>query len=32
MKSVLIIGLGRYAYNVSDKLHELGNDVLAIDK
>ena len=32
MKSVLLIGLGRYGYNVSVKLHDLGHDVLAIDK
>ena len=32
MKSVLLIGLGRFGYNVALKLHDLGHDVLAIDK
>ena len=32
MKSVLLIGLGRYGRHVARKLHEQGNEVMAIDK
>ncbi|MDO5709274.1 MAG: TrkA family potassium uptake protein, partial [Coriobacteriales bacterium] len=31
MKSVLLIGLGRFGMNVADKLNELGHEVMAID-
>ncbi len=32
MKSVLLIGLGRFGRRMAKKLHELGHDVLAIDR
>ncbi len=32
MKSILLIGLGRFGRHMAQKLHELGHDVLAIDK
>ncbi len=32
MKSVLLIGLGRFGFNVSVKLHSLGHEIMAIDK
>ena len=32
MKSILLIGLGRFGRHMARKLHELGHDVLAIDK
>lgn len=32
MKSVLLIGLGRFGYNICAKLHSLGHDVMAIDR
>ncbi len=32
MKSVLVIGLGRFGFSVCNKLHLLGHDILAIDK
>ncbi|MBR0466792.1 MAG: TrkA family potassium uptake protein [Clostridia bacterium] len=32
MKSVLLIGLGRFGKNVAEKLNELGHEVMAIDK
>ncbi len=32
MKSILLIGLGRFGRHVAMKLHELGHEVLAVDK
>ena len=32
MKSVLVIGMGRFGKHLSRKMHELGNDVMIIDK
>ncbi|MEE8886525.1 MAG: TrkA family potassium uptake protein [Eubacteriales bacterium] len=32
MKSILLIGLGRFGGNIAKKLHELDDEVLAIDK
>lgn len=32
MKSVLVIGLGRFGRNLADKMRELGNDVMIVDK
>lgn len=32
MKSILLIGLGRFGKNVAMKLHELNHEVMAIDK
>ena len=32
MKSVLIIGMGRFGRHVAIKLNELGHEVLAVDK
>lgn len=32
MKSILLIGLGRYGRHIAKKLHELGHEVLAVDK
>lgn len=32
MKSILLIGLGRFGKHVAMKLHELGHEVMAIDK
>ena len=32
MKSVLLIGLGRFGKNIALKLHELGHEVMAVDK
>ena len=32
MKSVLIIGMGRFGRHMAQKLYDLGHDVLAIDK
>ncbi len=32
MKSILLIGLGRFGRHVAMKLHELGHQVLAVDK
>lgn len=32
MKSVLLIGVGRFGYHIAEKLNELRHDVLAIDK
>lgn len=32
MKSVLLIGLGRFGKNAAIKLHELGHQVMAVDK
>ncbi len=31
MKTVLLIGLGRFGRNVAKKLHELGHEVMAVD-
>lgn len=31
MKSVLLIGLGRFGMNLVHKLNELGHEVMAID-
>lgn len=31
MKSILLIGLGRFGRHVAEDLHELGHDVLAVD-
>lgn len=31
MKSILLIGLGRYGRHIAKKLHELGHEVLAVD-
>lgn len=32
MKTVLLIGLGRFGKNIAQKLHELNHEVMAIDK
>ena len=32
MKSILLIGLGRFGKHVAMKLHELGHEIMAIDK
>ena len=32
MKSILLIGLGRFGYHVADRLKELHHEVLAIDR
>ena len=32
MKSILLIGLGRFGRHIAEKLSELGHEVLAIDK
>jgi len=32
MKSVLVIGLGRFGIHVAQKMQELGNDVMIVDK
>lgn len=32
MKSVLLIGLGRFGGNIAKKLHEMGDEVLAVDR
>lgn len=32
MKSILLIGLGRFGLHTAEKLHELGHQVLAVDK
>lgn len=32
MKSVLLIGLGRFGRHMAQKLHDLGHEVLAVDK
>ena len=32
MKSILLIGLGRFGKNIALKLHELGQEVMAVDK
>ena len=32
MKSLLIIGMGRFGRHLATKLNELGNDVMIIDK
>ncbi len=32
MKSILLIGLGRFGRNIAEKLNELNHDVLAVDK
>ena len=31
MKSILLIGLGRFGLHVANKLNELGHEVLAVD-
>ena len=31
MKSVLLIGLGRFGKHIAIKLHELGHEVMAVD-
>ena len=31
MKSILLIGLGRYGRHVAMKLNEIGHDVMAVD-
>lgn len=32
MKSILVIGMGRFGYNLALKLQQLGNDVMIVDK
>ena len=32
MKSILLIGLGRFGINVAKKLNELDHEIMAIDK
>ncbi|MBQ3338934.1 MAG: TrkA family potassium uptake protein, partial [Atopobiaceae bacterium] len=32
MKSVLLIGLGRFGQNVASKLNELGHEIMAVDR
>ena len=32
MKSVLLIGLGRFGRHMAQKLRDLGHEVLAVDK
>ena len=32
VKSILLIGLGRFGKNIAVKLHELKHEVMAIDK
>ena len=32
MKSILLVGLGRFGRNVAIKLNELNNEVMAVDK
>lgn len=32
MKTILLIGLGRFGKNVAMKLHELNHEVMAIDR
>ena len=32
MKSILLIGLGRFGGNIAEKLHEMNHDVIAVDK
>ena len=32
MKSILLIGLGRFGYSLAEKLNELGHEVLAVDR
>lgn len=32
MKSILLIGLGRFGYSIAEKLHELNHEVMAVDK
>ncbi len=32
MKTVLLIGLGRFGYHIADQLHQLGHEVMAIDR
>ena len=31
MKSILVIGLGRFGLRLAEKMSELGNDVMAVD-
>ena len=32
MKSILLIGLGRFGQNVASKLNELGHEIMAVDR
>ena len=32
MKSILLIGVGKFGFMVAKKIHELGHDVMAVDK
>ena len=32
MKSILLIGLGRFGRHIAEKLYELNHQILAIDK
>ena len=32
MKSILLIGLGRFGYHIAEKLNELHHEVMAVDK
>ena len=32
MKSVLVIGMGRFGTHLAEKMQELGNDVMIVDK
>lgn len=32
MKSILLIGLGRFGYSIAENLHELNHEVMAVDK
>ena len=32
MKSVLIIGMGRFGRHLAKKMYELGNDVMIVDQ
>ena len=32
MKSILLVGVGRYGRHVAEKLNELGHEIMAIDR
>ena len=32
MKSILVIGLGRFGYHLACRMQELGNDVMIVDR
>ncbi len=32
MKSILLVGLGRFGRHIAEKLNELGHQVMAVDK